>query len=117
MTAPITTSATNAAAATHPSATVVAKVPQAPVWQRILLRALLPEVTLGMLLFTVARQQLRTRLDRRWPGDDRERGDVVQWVILAAIGAAIAITVGTIVYNKVKSKANSITTDTPTAGQ
>jgi hypothetical protein len=63
-----------------------------------------------MLLFTVARQQLRTRMDR----DDRERGDAVQWVILAALGAMIAITVGTIVYNKVKSKANSITTDTPT---
>ena len=48
-------------------------------------------------------------------GTDRERGDVVQWVILAAIGAAIAITVGTIIFNKVRDKANTITTDTPAA--
>jgi hypothetical protein len=76
---------------------------------RVTLAALFPEVGIGLLLFHAAR--------RRMQDDDPERGDAVQWVILAAIGAAIAITVGTIIYNKLKSKANGITTDTPAAGQ
>lgn len=41
----------------------------------------------------------------------------MQWVILAAVGAAIAITVGTILSGKQRDKANGITTDTPAAGQ
>ena len=69
--------------------------------------ALFPEITVAVTLFTLARDRVR--------GTDRERGDVVQWVILAAIGAAIAITVGTIIFNKVRDKANTITTDTPAA--
>ena len=73
------------------------------------LTALFPEITLGALLFDAARHRLREQ------GNDR--GDAVQWVILAAVGAAIAITVGTILYGKLKSKANDITTDTPAAGQ
>ena len=76
---------------------------------RASLAALFPEIGLGVLLFDAARQRVA--------GEDRERGDAVQWVILAAIGAAIAITVGTIIYNKLKTKANNITTDTPAAGQ
>ena len=76
---------------------------------RATLAALFPEVTIGVLLFEAARQRVR-----RHGGD---RGDAVQWVILTAVGAAIAITVGTIVYGKLKDKANSITTDTPAAGQ
>ena len=76
------------------------------------LATLVPEIGLGLLLFAAARDQIRGRL-----GEDRERGDAVQWVILAAVGAVIAVTVGTIVYNKVTSKANTISTDTPAAGQ
>ena len=76
------------------------------------LAALFPEIGVGMLLFDAARHRLR-----QVHGEDPERGDAVQWVILAAVGAAIAITVGTILYNKLKSQANGITTDTPAAGQ
>jgi hypothetical protein len=76
---------------------------------RATLAALFPEIGLGVMLFDAARHRVRA--------EDPERGDAVQWVILAAIGAAIAITVGTIIYNKLKSKANNITTDTPAAGQ
>jgi hypothetical protein len=76
---------------------------------RTTLAALFPEIGLGVMLFDAARRRVRAQ--------DPERGDAVQWVILAAIGAAIAITVGTIIYNKLKSKANNITTDTPAAGQ
>ncbi len=78
----------------------------------IALATLVPEIGLGLLLFAAARDQIRGRL-----GEDRERGDAVQWVILAAVGAVIAVTVGTIVYNKVTNKANTISTDTPAAGQ
>ena len=78
----------------------------------VALAALFPEIGVGVMLFDAARQRVR---DVR--AEDPERGDAVQWVILAAIGAAIAITVGTIIYNKLKTKANNITTDTPAAGQ
>lgn len=74
------------------------------------LAALFPEVSLALALFDAARD--RIRLAR---GDDPERGDAVQWVILVAIGVAMAVTVGTIIYNKVRDKANTITTDTPGA--
>lgn len=70
---------------------------------------LFPELTLGLALYGAAKTRVRS-------AGDSERGDAVQWVILAAIGAAIAITVGTIIYNKLKTKANDITTDTPAAG-
>ena len=72
------------------------------------LTVLFPEVALVLVLFDAARDRVR--------GQDRERGDVVQWVILAAIGAAMAITVGTIIYMKVRDKANNIDTNTPAAG-
>lgn len=75
---------------------------------RSTLAALFPEISLGLLLFEAVRARVRA--------DDPERGDAVQWVILAAIGAAIAITVGTIIFTKLRSKANNITTDTPGAG-
>lgn len=76
---------------------------------RTALLVLLPELALGVALFDAARARLR--------GPDGERGDAVQWVILVAVGAAIAITVGTIIYGKLRDKANSITTGTPAAGQ
>ena len=74
-----------------------------------LVELLFPELTLGLALYGAARARLRS-------SGDGQRGDAVQWVILAAVGAAIAVTVGTIIYNKLKTKANSITTDTPAAG-
>jgi hypothetical protein len=73
------------------------------------LQLLFPEITAGLALYSAARSRLRH-------GGDTERGDAVQWVILAAIGAAIAITVGTIIYNKLKTKSENITTDTPAPG-
>lgn len=76
------------------------------------LAVLFPEIGLGVLLFDAARRRVAQA-----HGEDGERGDAVQWVILAAVGAAIAITVGTILYNKLTAKANSIVTDTPAVGQ
>ena len=75
---------------------------------RVLIRVL-PEFALGLSMFAAVRARVRA--------EDPDRGDAIQWVILTAIGAAIAITVGTIIYNKLKTKANNITTDTPAAGQ
>jgi hypothetical protein len=69
---------------------------------------LFPEIPLALSLFTAVRHRVRS--------DDPERGDAVQWVILVAVGVAMAVTVGTIIYNKVTAKANTITTDTPGAG-
>jgi len=73
----------------------------------IAVAAVFPEVTVGVALFNAVRARTR--------GDDPERGDAIQWVILTALGAAIAITVGTIIYNKLTNKANSIDVSTPGA--
>ena len=73
----------------------------------IVVAAVFPEVTVGVALFNAVRTRTR--------GDDPERGDAIQWVILTALGAAIAITVGTIIYNKLTNKANSIDVSTPGA--
>jgi hypothetical protein len=64
----------------------------------------LPEVQLVLALFG----QLRDRV-----AADPERGEVVQWVLLAAIGATMAITVGAIILAKMTDKANQISTTTP----
>jgi hypothetical protein len=76
-------------------------------------RALLlfPEITVALLLF----QALKAAHVRRLDGQDPERGDAIQWVIVTAIGAAIAVTVGAIIYNKLQTKANSIDVTTPGA--
>ena len=63
-----------------------------------------PEVQLVLALFG----QLRHRVNA-----DSERGEVVQWVLLAAIGATMAITVGAIILAKMTDKANQISTTTP----
>jgi len=68
--------------------------------------AVFPEVMVGVALFNAVRAR---------PREDPERGDAIQWVILTAVGAAIAITVGTIIYNKLTNKANSIDVTTPGA--
>lgn len=72
---------------------------------------LFPEITIGLLLFDAA----RAAQHKRYAGEDPERGDAIQWVVVTALGAAIAITVGTIIYNKLETKANSIDVTTPGA--
>jgi hypothetical protein len=72
---------------------------------------LFPEITAGLLLFDAARA-VHTR---RFAGQHPERGDAIQWVIVTAIGAAIAVTVGAIIFNKLEGKANSIDVTTPGA--
>lgn len=71
------------------------------------LAGVFPELAVGLTLFTALRERVRAA--------DPERGDAIQWVIVTAIGAAIAITVGTIIYNKLQSKANTIDVTTPVA--
>ena len=75
------------------------------------LLVLFPEIAVGLLLFDAAKAAHLHRLD----GDDPERGDAIQWVVVTALGAAIAITVGTIIYNKLENKANNIDVTTPGA--
>jgi len=58
---------------------------------------------------------VRDTVNRRLQGEDRQRGDVIQWVIVTAIGAAIAVTVGTIIFTKLQNKANNIDVTTPGA--
>lgn len=72
---------------------------------------LFPEITVGLLLFDTA----KAAHQRRLAGDDPERGDAIQWVIVTAIGAAIAITVGAIIFTKLQNKANDIDVTTPGA--
>ena len=88
--------------------------PAPPPWHRLPagLLLLFPEITLGLLLFHAARHSTRRRLAGQHP----ERGDAIQWVIVTAIGAAIAVTVGAIILAKLRSKANSIDVTTPGAG-
>ena len=63
-----------------------------------------PEVQLVLALFGRLRQRVAS---------DPERGEVVQWVLLAAIGATMAIAVGAIILAKMTDKANQISTTTP----
>lgn len=72
---------------------------------------LFPEIAVGLLLFDAMRAGVTGRL----AGDDRERGDAIQWVIVTALGAAIAVTVGAIIFNKLEGKANDIDVTTPGA--
>lgn len=69
------------------------------------LGAAFPEILLALTLFDAARSRVR--------GQAPDRGDAIQWVIVTAIGAAIAVTVGTIIYGKLKSKATNIDVTTP----
>jgi hypothetical protein len=72
---------------------------------------LFPEISAGLVLFDAARA-VHTR---RLAGHHPERGDAIQWVIVTAIGAAIAVTVGAIIFNKLEGKANDIDVTTPGA--
>lgn len=78
-----------------------------PIYLSVL--AVLPELAIGASLFRAARHRFA-------PADRDRGGGAVQWVIIVAIGVAIAVTVGTIIYTKIKDKANSINVDTPAAG-
>ena len=71
--------------------------------------AVFPELVVGLGLWRALASRIRD--------DDPERGDAIQWVILTAVGAAIAITVGTIIYTKLQNKANHIDVTTPAANQ
>jgi hypothetical protein len=64
----------------------------------------IPEVQLVLAMFAHLRQRVAA---------EPERGEVVQWVLLAAIGATMAITVGAIILTKMTDKANQISTTTP----
>ena len=72
---------------------------------------LFPEITAGLLLLDATRHAARQRV----AGGDSQRGDAIQWVIVTAIGAAIAVTVGAIIFNKLEGKANDIDVTTPAA--
>jgi Flp pilus assembly pilin Flp len=57
------------------------------------------------------RAHLATRLYRLRAEADRSRGaSAIEWAIITGILAAIAITIGAIIKNKVKSAADSIST-------
>lgn len=75
------------------------------------LMLLFPEITVGLLLFDAA----KAAHQRRFADQDPERGDAIQWVIVTAIGAAIAVTVGAIIFTKLQNKANDIDVTTPGA--
>jgi hypothetical protein len=64
----------------------------------------IPEIHLALAWFADLRRRVAA---------DPERGDVVQWVLLAAIGATMAITVGAIILTKMTDKANRVSTTTP----
>jgi hypothetical protein len=52
-------------------------------------------------------------LRARVTGPGSERGDVMQWVLVTAIGVTLAVAVGAIIITKVTEKANQISTTTP----
>lgn len=74
------------------------------------LMLLLPELLVATALYGAVGQQIRARQGHH----DRQRGvGVIEWVILIAISAAIAVTVGTLVFNKLQAKAQGIDLTTP----
>jgi Flp pilus assembly pilin Flp len=54
------------------------------------------------------------RLDRVRREDAGLGASAIELAIITAVLAAIAITIGTIVFNKIKTSANNINTDVPT---
>jgi Flp pilus assembly pilin Flp len=56
----------------------------------------------------------RARLDRARRRDASLGASAIELAIITAVLAAIAITIGTIVFNKIKTSANNINTDVPT---
>jgi hypothetical protein len=72
---------------------------------------LFPEIAVGLLLFDAMKAAQLHRLG----DEDPQRGDAIQWVVITALGAAIAVTVGAIIFNKLENKANDIDVTTPGA--
>ncbi len=66
-----------------------------------------PEVAFVLALFASVRERVLQN------GDDPERGDVMQWVLITAIGVSLALAVGGILIAKITAKANEISTTTP----
>lgn len=58
----------------------------------------------------------RARLDRVRREDAALGASAIELAIITAVLAAIAITIGTIVFNKIKTSANNINTNVPTFG-
>jgi Flp pilus assembly pilin Flp len=56
------------------------------------------------------------RLDRARRRDTSLGASAIELAIITAVLAAIAITIGTIVFNKIKTSANNINTNVPTFG-
>jgi Flp pilus assembly pilin Flp len=56
----------------------------------------------------------RARLDRVRREDAALGASAIELAIITAVLAAIAITIGTIVFNKIKTSANNINTNVPT---
>jgi Flp pilus assembly pilin Flp len=56
------------------------------------------------------------RLDRVRRGDASLGASAIELAIITAVLAAIAITIGTIVFNKIKTSANNINTNVPSFG-
>jgi Flp pilus assembly pilin Flp len=59
---------------------------------------------------------VQTRFERVRSEDSSLGASAIELAIITAVLAAIAIAIGTIVYNKIKQSANNINTDVPTFG-
>ena len=59
---------------------------------------------------------VQARLERVRSQDSSLGASAIELAIITAILAAIAIAIGTIVYNRIKQTANNINTDVPTFG-
>jgi Flp pilus assembly pilin Flp len=57
-----------------------------------------------------------SRLERVRRRDSSLGASAIELAIITAVLAAIAIAIGTIVYNKIKTTANNINTNVPTFG-
>jgi hypothetical protein len=59
---------------------------------------------------------VEARVDRVRRQDTGLGASAIELAIITAVLAAIAITIGTIVFNKIRTAANNINTDPPTFG-
>lgn len=60
---------------------------------------------------TYLRAMLGVRLDRLRSEEERSKGaSAIEWAIITAILALIAITIGAVIQKKIQDKANSINT-------
>jgi Flp pilus assembly pilin Flp len=62
-----------------------------------------PSTPVGWLLLDV-----RARYERVRSGDLERGATALEWVIISAVLAALAIGVGTVIYNKVTEKSNQL---------